>query len=99
MRRNPVELGRDALRGAGEVRRVRHGERGSASVEKLLQFLITPPWFGDVVIRQETSVACDEKSSAKVVELQRHPCSLCVERYHPFVVHAWLTRRIRRDTN
>src|SRR5258708_3795590 len=99
MCRNPVELGGDALKGPGEVHRVRRSKRGSTPVEKLFQFLITPPRLRDVMIRKETSIACYEKSCAKDVNLQRRPGPPCFERYHPLVVHLRLTRGICRHTN
>src|SRR5260370_38189559 len=83
---NPVELGRNALKGPGEVHSVRRGERGSTPVEKLLQLLITPPRLCDVMIGEETSIACYEKSCAKDVNLQRRPGSLGFESHHPLVV-------------
>src|SRR6266498_149227 len=99
MRRNPVELGRDTLQRPWEVHRVRRGKRRSTPVEKLFQFVITPPRLGDVMIREETSIARYEKSCAKDVNLQRRPCSLYFERYHTFVVHLRLTCSIGGNTN
>src|SRR4029077_8172722 len=99
MRRNPVELGHDTLRGPRKVRRVRHDERGSTDVENLLQFLITPPWLRDVMIREETSVVCYEKSGPKKVKLQRWSRSVSGERYHPLIIYASITRGICSDTN
>src|SRR5713101_1229702 len=99
MRRNPVELGRDALRGPREVGRVRRNERGGTLVEKSLQSLIAPPGLSDVMIREETSIACYEKSGAKDIKLQRRSRSICFERHHPLVVHPRLTCGIRGDTN
>src|SRR6267142_323710 len=99
MRRNFVEPGRDALRVPGKVRRIRRGKCGSALVEKLFHCLITPPMLSDVVIREETSIACYEKSGAKNVKLERRSRSLCFERHHPLVVHERLTRGIRGDAN
>src|SRR5579864_3687712 len=99
MPRNPVELGYDALRGPREVRRVRHDERGSTEIENLLQFHVTGPRLRNVTIREQTSVACYEKSSAKDVKLQRRSRSVSVERYHPLIVYASLTSGICSDTN
>src|SRR6267143_2098321 len=99
MGRNPVELGRDALRGPREVGRVRRSECGSANVEKLFQSLITPPRLHNVMVCKETSVACYEKPGAKDVKLQRRSRSVCFERDHPLVVHPRLTCGIRGETN
>src|SRR5260370_9318465 len=77
MRRNLVELGRDALRGPREVRSIRRGKCGGTPVEKLLHCLIAPPRLRHVMIREETSIACHEKSGAKYIKLQRRPRSRC----------------------
>src|SRR6267143_2041880 len=97
MRRNPVELGHDALRGPGEVRRVRYDERGSTPAEKLLQFLITPPLFRDVMIRQQTSFACFRLSGAKQVHLQLPSLIVLVQGSRPLVIHPRLAGGIRSD--
>src|SRR4029077_719552 len=75
MRRNSFELGRNALRGSREVRGIRRGECGSALVEKLFQFLITPPRLHNVMVCKETSIARYEKASAKYVKLHWRPRS------------------------
>src|SRR5260370_39012649 len=83
---NPVELGRNALKGPGEVHSVRRGERGSTPVEKWLQLLITPPRLCDGMIGEETSIAGYQKSCAKDVNLQRRPGSLGFGRHHPLAL-------------
>src|SRR6266851_3333536 len=98
MRRNPVELGHDALNGSGKVNRVRRGKCRSASVEKLFQFVITPPGLSDVMVGEETPIALHQKSCAKDVKLQKRSRSFCFERHHPLVVHLRLTCGIGGDT-
>src|ERR1700730_10965440 len=99
MPRNPVDLGRDALRDPGEVRRVRLGERISTLGDEFLQFLVSPPRLRDVMIREETSIPCHEESCAKEISLQRWSRSVCFERYQPLFVHQRLARSIRGNTN
>src|SRR6266853_4514405 len=99
MLRDPVELGHDAWGGPREVRRVRHDERGSTETENLLQFHVTHPRLRNVMIREQTSVACYEKSGAKEVKLQRWSRSVSVERYDPLIVYASLTRVVFSQRN
>src|SRR5271156_2990676 len=72
MRRNAAELGRNASKRSGEICRVGSDERGRTLVNKLLQFITTPPRLGDVMIGQKTSIA-DEESGAKHVKLEERP--------------------------
>jgi hypothetical protein len=63
----------------------------------LLQFLIAPPRLRDVMIREETSIVCYEKSCAKGVNLQRWSRAVCFERHHSLVVYERLARGIAGD--
>src|SRR5271156_6140231 len=98
MRRNAAELGRNASKRSGEICRVGSDERGRTLVNKLLQFITTPPRLGDVMIGQKTSIA-DEESGAKHVKLEERPVPPRLDRNHPGVVLLHFADGIRRDAN
>ena len=94
-----VELDLDALRDPGEVGRVGQCKRVSTPIKELLQLFITPPRLGDVMVGKQTTIARDEKSRAKKVELQRRSLSLGLKGYHAPLVDQRFTGRIGSNTN
>src|SRR3984957_11556704 len=98
MRRNAVEQDPGTLSCSGKIRGVRSDEPRRPLVNELLQFFTAPPGLGDVMVRQETSVA-NEESGAKNVKLEGRSVPSCLDRHSPGAVPLRLAVGVRRDAN
>jgi hypothetical protein len=85
-RRNAIQFGAQTLRFSREVNFVGQNVGVGALIEELLQILVFPPRFDDVVISNDFPFALDDKAGTEDVNLKMRSRAASIELHHAFVV-------------